>query len=234
MLAAYSNLVINPALFERLPFDPVKDFEPVSLAVTSTTVLVVNPGFAASTVAELIALVRANPGKYSYASAGAGTTSHLAGEQFRLVFGLDLVHVPFTGGSPAMAAVVAGHTPIGFAAPAASLELIRDARLRPLAVTSKMRTQTLPQVATITELGFPDIEGDGFVGFVVPAGTPRDIIAVLNREIVRSLAAADMKERQFTLGNDIVASTPEEFGQRITAELATWRKVVRAANIEVR
>jgi tripartite-type tricarboxylate transporter receptor subunit TctC len=234
MLAAYSNLVINPALFERLPFDPVKDFEPVSLAVTSTTVLVVNPGFAASTVAELIALVRANPGKYSYASAGAGTTSHLAGEQFRLVFGLDLVHVPFTGGSPAMAAVVAGHTPIGFAAPAASLELIRDARLRPLAVTSKMRTQTLPQVATITELGFPDIEGDGFVGFVVPAGTPRDIIAMLNREIVRSLAAADMKERQFTLGNDIVASTPEEFGQRITAELATWRKVVRAANIEVR
>lgn len=234
MLAAFSNLVINPALFERLPFDPVRDFEPVSLAVTSTTVLVVNPGFAAATVAELVALVRANPGKYSYASAGAGTTSHLAGEQFRLAFGLDLVHVPFTGGAPAMASVVAGHTPVGFTAPAACLELIRDGRLRPLAVTSKTRTQTMPQVATMTELGFPDIEGDSFVGFVVPAGTPRDIIALLSREIAKSLALADMKERQLALGNDIVASTPEQFGERIKVELGIWRKVIRAANIEVR
>jgi tripartite-type tricarboxylate transporter receptor subunit TctC len=232
MLTAFSSYVINPSLFERIPYDPVNDFDPVSLAVTSTTVVVVNADIPVSNIGELVAQIRANPGKYSYASAGTGTTGHLAGEQFRLAFARDLVHVPFGGGAPAMAAVVAGHTPIGMGAPTVAVPLVNDGKVRALAVTSKARTQTLPHVPTMAESGYPDIAGDSFVGFVVPAGTPKDVIALLNREIVKSLATAEMKERQAALGNDVVASSPEEFGQRIRAELATWAKVIKAANIK--
>lgn len=232
MLAAFSSYVINPALFARIPYDPLHDFDPVSLAVTSTVVFVVNNDVPASNIKELVALVRANPGKYSYASAGTGTAGHLAGEQFRLAVAPDLVHVPFSGGAPAMAAVVAGHTPIGIGAPTAATALINDRKLRALAVTSKVRTPTLPDVPTLAESGYPDIEGDSFVGFVVPAGTPKDVIALLNREIVRSLSTPEMKERQATLGNDIVASTPDEFGQRIRTELALWARVIKATNIK--
>lgn len=231
MLTAFSSYVINPALFERIPYDPVKDFDPVSLAVTSTTVLVVNLDLQASNVRELVALIRANPGKFSYASAGTGTTSHLAGEQFRLALAPDLVHVPFGGGAPAMASVVGGHTPIGLGAPAVVVPLVNDGKLRALAVTSKVRTETLPQVPTMAESGYPDVAGDSFVGFVVPAGTPKDVVALLNREIVRSLRSSEMKERLTMLGNDVVASSPEEFGQRIKAELSIWAKVIKAANI---
>src|SRR5215467_11202527 len=186
MLTAFSSYVINPALFERIPFDPVNDFDPVSLAITSTTVIVVNADIPVSSIRELIALIRANPGKYSYASAGTGTTGHLAGEQFRLAFAPDLVHVPFGGGAPAMAAVVAGHTPIGMGAPTVAVPLVNDGKLRALAVTSRTRTQTMPDVPTMTEGGYQEIAGDSFVGFVVPAGTPKDIIGLLNREIVRT------------------------------------------------
>jgi tripartite-type tricarboxylate transporter receptor subunit TctC len=231
VLTAFSNYVINPSMFDRVPYDPVNSFDPLSLAVTSTTVMVVNPDLPASNIKELVALIRANPGKYSYASAATGSTSHLAGEQFRLTLALDLVNVPFNSGAAAMTSVVAGHTPIGLAAPAVAVPLIDDGKLRALAVTSKTRTQTLPQVPTMTESGYPDIEGDSFVGFVVPAGTPKDVIALLNREIVKSLATSEMKDRQAMLGNDVVASTPEEFVKRIRAELATWAKVIRAANL---
>jgi tripartite-type tricarboxylate transporter receptor subunit TctC len=127
--------------------------------------------------------------------------------------------------------VVAGHTPIGIGAPTAANALIADGKLRALAVTSKVRSPTLPDVPTLAESGYPDIEGDSFVGFVVPAGTPKDIIALLNREIVASLAISGMKERQAALGNDIVASTPEAFGQRIKDELSLWARVIKAANI---
>jgi tripartite-type tricarboxylate transporter receptor subunit TctC len=232
MLTAFSSYVINPALFERIPYDPVNDFEPVSLAVTSTTVIVVNASLPAVNIRELVALIRANPGKYSYASAGTGTTSHLAGEQFRQTLAPDLVHVPFGGGAPAMASVVAGHTPIGMGTPTVAVPLVNDGKLRALAVTSKVRAQTLPRVPTMAESGYPEIEGDSFVGFVVPAGTPKDVIALLNREIVSSLATAEMKERQTALGNDVVGSTPEEFGKRIRTELSTWAKVIKAANIK--
>jgi tripartite-type tricarboxylate transporter receptor subunit TctC len=231
MLAAFSSYVINPELFPRVPYDPVNDFAPVSLAITSTVVFVVNTSVPASTLGELVALVRANPGKYSYASAGTGTSGHLAGEQFRLAVAPDLTHVPFGGGAPAMAAVVAGHTPVGIGAPTTAAQLINDGKLRALAVTSKARSPALPDVPTLAECGHPGIEGDSFVGFVVPAGTPNDVITLLNREIVRSLSTPDMKDRQAALGNDIVASTPEEFGRRIKTELALWARVIKAANI---
>jgi tripartite-type tricarboxylate transporter receptor subunit TctC len=232
ILTAFVSYVINPALFARVPYDPVRDFDPVGLAVTSTTVLVVNPTVPAKTVDELVALIRANPGKYNYASAGSGTSSHLAGEQFRLSLDLDIVHIPFSGGAPAIASVVAGHTPIGLVAPSVVIPLLEDGKVRALAVTSAARAQTLPGVATMAEAGHPGIEGESWVGFVVPAGTPKDIVATLNGEIVQIIAQPDMKQRLATLGSDPVGSTPEAFAARIKAELATWRKVIREAGIK--
>ncbi len=232
ILVAFSSYVVNPSLFDKIPYDPYKDFEPVTLAVTSTAVLSVNPSVPANTVDELVALIKSNPGKYSFASAGSGTQSHLAGEQFRLLFGLDLVHVPFNGGGPAVAAVVAGHVPVSFVVPAPVVPQVKAGKLRALAITGKARSQILPDVPTMTEFGYPEIEGDSWVGALVPAGTPKDIIAMLNREIAAIMAQPDVRERLATLGFDPVASTPEEFAKRIGIEIASWGKVIRAANIK--
>lgn len=232
LLFAFSSYVVNPTLFNKIPYDPYKDFEPVTLAVTSTTVVTIHPSVPAKTVKDLVAVIRANPGKYSYASAGAGTQAHLAGEQFRLSLGLDLVHVPFNGGGPAIAAVVGGHTPIGFSSPAASIPQIKEGNVRALAITSKTRSQILPDVPTMTEAGYPEIEGDSWVGVLAPAGTPKDIISLLHREIVRIIALPDMKTRLGELGYDPIGSTPEEFATRIKVEIENWAKVIRAANIK--
>jgi tripartite-type tricarboxylate transporter receptor subunit TctC len=232
ILFAFSSHVVNPTLFARVPYDPIKDFDPVTLAVASTTLLTVNPSVPAKTVKELVDLIKANPGKYSFGSAGAGTQAHLAGEQFRLSLGLDLVHVPFGGGGPAVAAVVAGHTPISFGSPQAAMQHVREGTVRALAVTSKRRSQIFPDVPTMTEAGYPQIEGDSWVGILVPAGTPAEIIAVLYRESSKILAQPDMKERLAALGYDLVASTPKEFATRIAAEIEMWAKVIRAANIK--
>ena len=232
ILFAFSSHVVNPTLFARVPYDPIKDFDPVTLAVASTTVLTVNPSVPAKTVTELVDLIRSSPGKYSFGSAGAGTQAHLAGELFRLSLGLDLVHVPFGGGGPAVAAVVAGHTPISFVSPQAAMQHVREGTVRALAVTSKTRSQIFPDVPTMTEAGYPQIEGDGWVGMLVPAGTPAEIIAVLYRESSKILAQPDMKERLAALGYDVVASTPKEFATRIAAEIEMWAKVIRAANIK--
>ena len=232
ILFAFSSHVVNPTLFARVPYDPIKDFDPVTLAVASTTVLTVNPSVPAKTVKELVDLIKANPGKYSFGSAGAGTQAHLAGEQFRLSLGLDLVHVPFGGGGPAVAAVVAGHTPMSFVSPQAAMQHVREGTVRALAVTSKTRSQIFPDVPTMAEAGYPEIEGDGWVGILVPAGTPAEIIAILYRESAKILAQPDMKERLAALGYDVVASTPKEFAARIAAEIEMWAKVIRAANIK--
>jgi tripartite-type tricarboxylate transporter receptor subunit TctC len=232
LLFAFSSYVVNPTLFNKVPYDPYKDFEPVTLAVSSTTVLTVHPAVPAKSVSELVALIRANVGKYSFASAGAGTQAHLAGEQFRLSLGLDLVHVPYNGGGPAIAAVVGGHTPIGFSSPAASIPQIKEGNVRALAITRKTRSQILPDVPTMTEAGYPEIGGDSWVGVLVPAGTPKGIIGLLNREVVKIVMAADMKARLEELGYDPVASTPEEFAIRIKVEIETWAKVIRAAHLK--
>jgi tripartite-type tricarboxylate transporter receptor subunit TctC len=232
LLFAFSSYVVNPTLFGKVPYDPYKDFEPVTLAVVSTTVVTVHPSVPAKTVKDLVALIRANPGRYSYSSAGAGTQAHLAGEQFRISLGLDLVHVPFNGGGPAIAAVVGGHIPIGFGSPAASIPQIKEGNVRALAITSKRRSQILPDVPTMTEAGYPDIEGDSWVGVLVPAGTSKDIIDLLNREVGKIIAMPDMEARLRELGYDPVASTPEEFADRIKVEIETWAKVIRAAHIK--
>jgi tripartite-type tricarboxylate transporter receptor subunit TctC len=232
VLFAFSSHVVNPTLFDKIPYDPNKDFEPVTLAVVSTTVLTVNPSVPAKTVKDLVSLIRANPGKYNFASPGAGTQAHLAGEQFRMSLALDLVHVPYNGAGPSVASVVAGHSPIGFSTLASAGPYIAAGTLRALAITSKMRSKIQPDLPTMTEAGYPDIEGDSWVGVLIPAGTPKDIGMLLHREIIKIIALPDMKERLTTIGFDLVASTPEEFAMRIKAEIETWGKVIRAGNIK--
>jgi tripartite-type tricarboxylate transporter receptor subunit TctC len=231
VLVAFSTFVVNPTLFDKVPYDPVKDFVPVTLAVSSTTVLSVNPSVPAGTVNELVDLIRSGSGKYGYATGGTGSQPHLAGEQFRLSLGLDLAHVPFGGGGPAVAAVVAGHAPIGFNALTPVVPQVKAGKLRALAITSKTRSQILPDVPTMTEAGYPDIEGDSWVGILVPAGTPQEIVAVLYREIARIIPLPDMKERLAALGFEPVVSAPDEFGRQISAEIETWGRVIRAANV---
>jgi tripartite-type tricarboxylate transporter receptor subunit TctC len=232
LLFAFSSYAVNPTLFDKIPYDPDKDFDPVTLAVTSTTVLTVNPMVPARSVKELVDLVKSNPGKFSYSTAGAGTQAHLTGEQFRILLGLDLVHVPYNGGAPAIMAVVGGHTPIGFSSPAASIPQIKQGNVRALAVTGSSRSQIMPDVPTMAEAGYPQIVGESWVGVLVPAGTRKDITSLLQREIAKIIAAPDMKARLAELGYDTVASTPEEFAARIKAEIATWAQVIRAAHIK--
>jgi tripartite-type tricarboxylate transporter receptor subunit TctC len=229
VLFALSSFAVNPSLFASIPYDPIRDFDPVSLAVVSTTLLTVNPTLPVRSVAELISLIGANPGKYSFASAGVGTPAHLAGEQFRLALGLDLVHVPFNGGAPAKASVIAGHTQMIFASP--PWQNVADGNLRGLAVTSSSRSRFMPDIPTMAEAGYSQINADSWVGILVPAGTPKDVIALLNRTVIDSLGEPDMKERLAALGYDVVGSTPEEFRNRVRGEIAMWAKVIRAANI---
>jgi tripartite-type tricarboxylate transporter receptor subunit TctC len=232
LLCAYSSYVVNPTLFAKVPYDPNKDFDPVTLAVTSTTVLVVNPSVPAKTVSELVALIRANPGKYSYAHGGVATATHLAGEQFRLKLGLDLVPVPYSGAGPATAAVVAGHTLIGFSSITPAVPQIKEGNVRALAVASKRRSQPISNVPTMTEAGYAGIESDSWVGLLVPVGTPKEIIALLNREVVAILSQPDMKDRLVTLGLEPVSNTPEQFAEQIRYEVEMWGKLIRGANIK--
>jgi len=233
ILFAFSSHVVNPSLFASVPYDPVKDFEPVTLAVASTHVLTITPSVPAKTMAELIAVIRANPAKYNFASGGTGTQGHLLGEQFRLSQKLDLVHVPFNGSGPAIASVVGGHTPIGFSTLASAAQQIAAGQLRALAVTSKARSRLLPDVPTTAEAGHPDIEGDIWVGVLAPARTPPEIVARLNRELVTIINQPEMKERLMSLGYEPVASSSEAFAKQIAEELQTWRKIIRDANIKV-
>ena len=232
LLVAVNSHIINPTLFDHVPYDPYNDFEPVTLAVAFASVLAVNPSLPARTVKDLVTLIKSNSGKYSYASPGTGTPSHLLGEQFRVTLGLDLVHVPFGGSGPAMAAVVAGHTPIGFAALSAAAPYATDRKLRALAVMSKARSQTLADVPTIEEAGYPGLDGDGWIGVLVPAGTPTWIVSLLNREIVKAITQPDLSERLAAIGLGQVGSTPEEFARQMRAESEKWKKVIRAAGLK--
>jgi tripartite-type tricarboxylate transporter receptor subunit TctC len=169
-----------------------------------------------------------------FASPGLGTPSHLLGEQFRVSLGLDLLHVPFNGSGPAMASVVGGHTPISFGAVASAEPQVKDGRLRALAILSKRRSRGLPDAPTMAEAGYPEVEGDGWVGVLVPARTPKEIVAALNREIARIIALSDTTERLAALGLDPVGTTPEEFATLIKVESEKWAKVIQAANINIK
>ncbi len=232
VLFAFGSFAVNPSLYATVPYNPAKDFEPVTLAVATPTTLVTHPSVPAHTVKELIELVRAHPGKYSYAHGGFGTPPHLTGEQFRLSLALDLVPVPYSGAGPSNAAVLANHAPLGFSSLAAAAPYVKDGRLRALAVSSSARSLALPDVPTMAEAGLPEIVGDSWVGVLLPAGTTKDIVTLLHGAIVQIMAQPDMKERLAMLGYEPVASTPEEFGKRIKVELETWGRVIRSANIK--
>ncbi len=233
ILFAFSSHVTNPSMFDKVSYDPVKDFAPITLAVTSPAVLSVNPSFPARTIEDLIALVKASPGKYSFASGGTGTQPHLAAEQLRLSLGLDLVHVPYNGGGPALVSVIGGHVPISFSTLSPAVPHIKERTLRALAITGRTRSPTVPDVPTMTEAGYPEVEGDTWVGVLAPAGTDGHIIALLNREIVKILKLPAMKERLVQAGYEPIGSTPEDFGAQIRTELSKWAKIIRTAGIRV-
>jgi tripartite-type tricarboxylate transporter receptor subunit TctC len=232
LLIAFSSYVVNPTLFAKLPFDPDKDFAPVTLAVAAPNLVTVNPSLPARDLKELVALIKANPGKYTYTSGGVGTQAHLLAEMLRLSQALDIVHVPFNGAAPAIASAMAGHTPIAWATIASAKQALEAGQLRALAVASKTRSQLLADVPTTAEAGYPDIQGDSWVGLLAPAGTPNEITGAVQREIAAIIALPEVKERLPTLGFEAVASTPEEFAIRIKVETEMWGKVIRAANIK--
>ena len=225
-------LVINPSLYDKVPFDPYKDFDPVTLAVTSPDVLSINPSLPVKTTNDLVALIKAGPGKYSFASPGTGTPGHLVGELFRLSLGLDIVHVPFNSAGLAIGSTIAGHTPIAFTAVPPVVPQVKEGKLRTLAVAGKTRLQALPDVPTMAEAGYPDMEGEVWLAVIVPARTPKELVSLLHREIVRIIALPDMKERLAALGFEPVGNTPEECAAQFRAELAKWSKVIRTAGIK--
>ena len=233
IMAISTGFVVNPSLYAKVPYDPVKDFAPVTLVAVSPNVVVVNPQVAAKTLPELVQLVRDNPGKYSFAGPGVGSTPHLGGELFRLTFKLDLVHVPFTGAGPAIQATVGGHTPIAFTALPPALSAVQSGQLRALGVASTERAAGMPDVPTFAEQGVKDQDADTLTGIVAPAGTPKEIVDLLYREIAKIVAQPDVKERLTVLGFKPVANTPDQFGARIRLEMDKWGKVVRDAKLRI-
>jgi tripartite-type tricarboxylate transporter receptor subunit TctC len=233
LLAGGGNFVINPSLYAKIPFDPVKDFAAVSLMCSSPHMLAVHPSVPARTVMEFIALAKAEPGKYTFASAGRGTPAHLAGELFKLAFDLDLTHVPFSGGGPAMTAALGGHTPAIVSALPTGAPYARAGNVRALAMMSAKRSSLLPDVPTMAEATGTDLEADIVTGLVAPAGTSREIIDLLHRTIAKIIAPPEFRERLAALGFDPVASSPEHFADWIKVEIAKWGKVIRDGNIGV-
>ena len=227
-----SSFLVNPGLYDKIPYDPEKDFVPITIAAYAPNILAVSPSLPVATVKELVALVRANPGKYNFGHSGVGTTPHLSGEMFRHAQGLDLVSVPFNGSGPALQSALGGHTPISFVVLSPAVPLVKEGKMRALAVLSTTRSPALPDVPTIVEAGYPGIEADTQQCVLAPAGTPRAIVDLIYGEIVAALAAPDMQERLATLGFVPVANTPAEFAKMVGPEVARWKQVIREANIK--
>ena len=231
LLANTVPLVANPALFPKLSFSPEKDFVPVSLVVTGPSVIVAHPSVPVRDLAGLVALARAKPGSINYSSSGAGTLTHLGAELFKYLTATNLVHVPYKGGGPALAAVIAGECDVTFQTPLAAAGQIKAGRLHALAVTSNRRLAMLPDVPTTAEVGVPKYEFQSWVGILAPAATPPAIVRQLNEHIVRAARTADVTERFAREGAEVVAGTPEQFRKVIADETALWAKVIREMGI---
>ncbi len=233
LVSVSSTFVINPSLYKSCPYDPVKDFAPITVAAESPHVYFVHPSVPAKTMKELIALIKNNPGKYSYASPGAGTPAHLATEALKLTFGLDFVHVPFRGAGPCVQSVLGGHTPVGCATIPPAFALIKSGQLKPLVVTSYQRFSTISDVPTISEEGIKDQEGTTFMAFLAPAGTPKPIIDFLYAEFAKVANDPKIRERMIELGFNPVMNSPAQFSKQIEFEVAKWAKVIRDGKIEL-
>jgi tripartite-type tricarboxylate transporter receptor subunit TctC len=233
ILFVTNDFAVAPTVSSKVPYDAVKSFAPVTIAAASPQVVVVHPSFPAKNMQEMIALAKASPGKYNYASLGIGFGQLSSERLFRLGLGLDVVRVPFPGAAPIITSTLAGHTPIAFLGLPPAAPHIKEGTLRALAVTSIKRSPVFPNVPTMAESGVPDQESELIIGVLVPAATPKPIVDQLQRQIARIVALPDVKERLDALGFAPVASTPDAYAAQINADIETWSKVVREANIKV-
>jgi len=231
--AQLANMGIAPGLYKKLPYDPVKDFAPVTQAVSAILVLVAHPSFPPNTVKDLIAMARAKPGAITYGSPGNGTSGHLGTELIKMAGKVDMVHVPYKGASPALTDLLGGQITIYLSSIPPAVPLIKSGRLKALGVTGSKRTASLPQVPTIAESGIPGYVVDNWYGVVVPAGVPKEIIARLNSELVRILGMPDIRERYALEGSESAPTTPEQFAHLIRDEQQKWAKAVRDAKVQI-
>lgn len=233
ILTVSTGFIINPSMYSKIGYNPGKDFAPISLVAASPNVVMVHPSVPAKNLKELIDLIKANPGKYSYAQPSTGSTPHLAGELFKQTYGLDLVMVPFNAAPLAVNSTMGGHTPIAFTALPPAIGNIKDGTVRGIAILAKQRVAALPDLPTSGEEGVPGLESDTLTGIVAPAGTPKEIVDKWNAAIVKMAADPAIKEKLNKLGFIPVASSPAEFAGRIKSEGARWDKVIKAAGIHV-
>jgi len=233
ILFVTNDFAVAPTLSSKVPYDALKSFAPVSIAAASPQVVVVHPSFPAKNMQELIAVAKASPGKYNYAALGIGFGQLSSERLFRLGLGLDVVRVPFPGAAPIITSTLAGHTPIAFLGLPPAAPHIKEGTLRALAVTSAKRSPAFPDVPTMDESGIRDQQSELIIGVLVPAATPKPIVDLLQRQIARIVALPDVKERLDALGFAPVASTAEAYATQIKADIETWSKVVREANIKV-
>jgi len=231
VLLTLSSHTINPKLFPKLGYDVERDFIPVSLAALIPQILVANPSVPANNVAELVALLKANPGKFNYASVGIGSPGHIAGELFKLKTGVQMTHVPYKGGGPAVTDTIGGQVQLLFVSMPAALQFVKQGRLKPIAVTSAKRSASAPDVPTIVENGGPDVVVDSWYGMLVPAKTPSSVVAKLNASMAKVLAMPDVREKLFAQGAEAVSNSSTEFDAIIRDELKKWEYVIREAKI---
>ena len=228
-----SNLTTAAALYGKLPFDPIADFAPIALVGIGPGVIGGHPSLPARTFPELIAWVKANPGKVNFASCGVGTSQHLAGEMLKVVAGIDMTHIPYKGCAPALADVLGGQAPLFFTTAAILVPQIKAGKLRGYAVTGARRTSFAPELPTVAESGYPGFDVDsGWFGLLAPGRTPKDVVAKLNAEVNKALARQDVKNRLATQGNEPLGGTPERFAEVIRDEMVRFGKLIRDLGIK--
>lgn len=228
-----TSFTVNPSAYSKLPFDPVKDFAPISLVSRLPNMLVVNAKLPVNSVKELIEYLKARPGQVNFSSIGYGSTQHLAGELFKSVAGVNMVHVPYKGSGPSMMSVVSGETSVTFDSVFLLTPQVKAGKLRALAATGTRHTPLVPNLPTASESGLPGFDVGGWVGFLAPAGTPRGIIQKWHQEVARILQLPEIRERQISQGLEPEGSTPEFFAEFIKTEIAKWGKVVKQAGIKL-
>ena len=231
LMSGTASMAINPGLHKKLPYDPLKDFAPISMLGTAPSLLTVHPSLAVKTVKDLIALAQAKPGKLNFVSAGHGTPPHLAGELFKNMTGVNMVHVPYKGGGPALADLLAGQVELYFAGISSVLPFVKENRLRGIAVTSAKRTAVLPDTPTAAESGLPGFEISNWYAVAAPAAISPAIVKRLNTEIATALAAPELKKRFFELAADPFGSTPEQLAAYNRSEITKWARAIKAAGI---
>jgi len=229
VLGYIANLAIAPSLYDKMPYDPVKDFAPITQPASSPNVLTAHPSVQAKSLKELIALAKANPAKLSFASTGVASVGHLTGELINSLAGVRMTHVPYKGSGQAVTDILGGHVQLMFSGFSSTLAHIKSGKLRALAVTGAKRSPALADVPTIAEQGFPGVEATAWYGVLAPAGTPKPVITRLHGDLVNILKQPDVVQRLDGLGFEIVASTPDQFGAYIRSEIKKWAKVVKAS-----